>query len=129
MKIAIRKEPSGLIYISKTALNKFDIETLKQPPYNFSFTEVEDEYFDDIRASDFNDDLTFSYDKYNFRKKQERLINYECLVVSKIRLKYTLDQEIALLRQRDLKYAEFVEYNEYVEKCKAEAKKEVGYGI
>ena len=65
MKIAIRKEPNGSIYIDKTALQRFDEETLKQPPYNYSFVEVEKE---DCEPSDFNDDLTFSTEKYNARK-------------------------------------------------------------
>lgn len=65
MKIAIKKEQNGLIYIDKTALQKFNEETLKQPPYNYSFVEVEKE---DFEPYDFNDDLTFSLKKYNARK-------------------------------------------------------------
>ena len=53
--------------------------------------------------------------------KQE---NYEALIISKIRQKYTLDQELAILRQRETKPEEFAEYNNYVEECKVEAKKE-----
>lgn len=49
-------------------------------------------------------------------------IDYEQLVVSKIREKYTIDQELAILRQRDVKPTEFEEYNTYVEQCKTEAK-------
>ena len=71
MKIAIRKESNGLIYVDKTALNRFDKETLMKPPYNFSFVEVEQE---DFEPSDFNDDLTFSLDKYNARKQKENSI-------------------------------------------------------
>ena len=52
-------------------------------------------------------------------------MSYEEMVVSKIRKKYTLDQELAILRQRDSKPEEFSEYNEYVEQCKLEAKQEV----
>ena len=122
MKIAIRKEPDGSIYISKTALERFDEETLKQSPYNFNFVEVEKE---DCEASDFNEDLTFNIEKYNVRKQKENTINYESLIVSKIRSKYTIDQELALLRQRDVKSEEFAEYNAYVENCKAKAKEEV----
>lgn len=66
MKIAIRKEQNGLIYIDKTALQKFNEETLKQPPYNYSFVEVEKE---DFEPYDFNDDLTFNIEKYNERKQ------------------------------------------------------------
>lgn len=48
---------------------------------------------------------------------------YENMIVSKIRQKYSVNQELAILRQRDTKPVEFAEYNDYVEQCKAEAKK------
>ena len=38
----------------------------------------------------------------------------------KIREKYSLDDELAILRQRDTKPQEFEEYNSYVEKIKRE---------
>ena len=50
---------------------------------------------------------------------------YEGLIVSKIRQKYSVNQELAILRQRDTKPEEFAEYNAYVEQCKAQAKSEV----
>lgn len=68
MKIAIRKEPNGSVYIDKTALQRFDEETLKQPPYNYSFVEVEKT---DCEASDFEDNLFFNLEKYNARKQKE----------------------------------------------------------
>ena len=68
MRIAIKKDLNGLIYISKTALERFDEKTLKQPPYNFSFVEVEKE---DCETTDFNYDLTFNVEKYNARKQKE----------------------------------------------------------
>ena len=49
-------------------------------------------------------------------------IDYEQLVVSKIREKYSIDQELAILRQRDTKPQEFAEYDAFVEQCKVEAK-------
>ena len=49
---------------------------------------------------------------------------YEALIESKIRARYSVNQELATLRQRDTKPAEFAAYNTYVEKCKAEAKEE-----
>jgi len=119
MKIAIRKEPDGLIYIDKNL--REDIP-YTEPPYNFTIIEIEK---DDCVAEDFNDDLTFNLDKYNARKKQENTISYEQLVVSKIRERYTIDQELAILRQRDSKPQDFAEYNTYVEQCKTEAKGEV----
>lgn len=50
---------------------------------------------------------------------------YEREVVSRIRAKYSLNQELAILRQRDTKPAEFAEYNAFVETCKSEIKKEM----
>lgn len=51
---------------------------------------------------------------------------YENLVESKIRARYTLSQELAILRQRDTKQDEYQEYFNYCEACKAEAKAEIG---
>lgn len=65
MKIAIKKEPSGLIYIDRNAIKRFDEQTLIKPPYNFNFVEVDKE---DCEACDFNDDLSFNIEKYNTRK-------------------------------------------------------------
>ena len=49
---------------------------------------------------------------------------YEERVVEKIRARYSVDDELALLRQRDVKPDEFAEYNAYCEACKAEARAE-----
>lgn len=47
---------------------------------------------------------------------------YENYVNSLIREKYTLSQELAILRQRDTKPEEYAAYNAYCEECKAVAK-------
>ena len=47
---------------------------------------------------------------------------YEAEIILRIRKRYTVNQELAILRQRDTKPDEFAEYNAYVEQCKAEAK-------
>ena len=47
-------------------------------------------------------------------------IPYEQRVVNRIREVYSIDDELAILRQRDSKPEEFAEYNAYVEKVKAE---------
>ena len=52
---------------------------------------------------------------------------YEKEVNGRIRKRYSLSREMAILRQRDTKPEEFAEYNAYAEQCKAEAKAEV-YG-
>ncbi|MBR5845500.1 MAG: hypothetical protein IKY65_04495 [Rikenellaceae bacterium] len=51
---------------------------------------------------------------------------YEAIVISKIRKQYTVNQELAILRQKDSKPEEFAEYDDFVEQCKAEAKAELG---
>ena len=50
---------------------------------------------------------------------------YESEIIRKIRTKYTVNQELAILRQRDTKPYEFAEYNDFVEKCKKEIKEEL----
>lgn len=55
-------------------------------------------------------------------KKNER---YENTVEMNIRKKYSLSQELAILRQRDSKSDEYAEYNAYCEECKVKAKREV----
>lgn len=55
--------------------------------------------------------------------KQEK---YENKVVELIRKRYSLNQELAILRQRDTKTSEFEEYNAYAEECKNVAKSEEG---
>lgn len=47
-------------------------------------------------------------------------IPYEERVVSRIRAIYSIDDELAILRQRDTKPDEFAEYNRIVEAIKAE---------
>ena len=45
---------------------------------------------------------------------------YEQRVVDRIREVYSIDDELAILRQRDTKPHEFAEYNAFVERIKAE---------
>lgn len=51
---------------------------------------------------------------------------YEHLIIAKIRTRYSVNQELAILRQRDTKAEEFAEYNAYVEQCKREIKLKLG---
>ena len=55
-------------------------------------------------------------------KKKEIKIPYEKLVEKYIREKYSISQELAILRQRDTKPQEFEEYFNYAEECKRRAK-------
>lgn len=47
---------------------------------------------------------------------------YESEIVRRIRQRYSVNQELAILRQRDEKPEEFKEYSEYVEACKVAVK-------
>lgn len=140
MIIGIRNEPNASLYMDKEIYSRtqevideqgnitvqplFSDETLSNPPYNYTKVEIDDKY-SDCTSTDFNDDLTFSIEKYNARKQKENESKYEDVIVAKIRQRYSVNQELAILRQRDSKPIEFAEYNEYVEQCKAEVKTEM----
>lgn len=55
-------------------------------------------------------------------QKNTPSIPYEQRVVNRIRERYSIDDELAILRQRDSKPEEFAEYNAYVEQIKEEEK-------
>lgn len=124
MYIAIRKEPNGSLYMDKYFFNRYNDSDLAR--YNYTKVAIKDEYFDTFEFSDFNDNLTFNEEKYlaRIKKQQEEraVVEYENAIVALIRKKYNLNQELAILRQRDSKPEEFAEYNAYVEQCKAEVK-------
>ena len=141
MIIAIRKEPNGTLYIDKDIYSRtqevqdengnittqplFSEKELSKPPYNYTKVEI-DNVYSDCQASDFNDDLTFSVEKYNARKQKQDNDEYENKIVALIRQKYNVNQELAILRQRDTKPEEWNIYNEYVESCKRQVKEEFG---
>lgn len=52
-------------------------------------------------------------------------IDYPQFVENKIRTRYSVSAELAILRQRNSKPEEFAEYNAFCESCKAEAKTEL----
>lgn len=58
--------------------------------------------------------------------KIKTTIDYPQLVERKIRTKYSVSAELAILRQHDTKPEEFTEYNVFCEQCKAQAKTELG---
>ncbi len=51
---------------------------------------------------------------------------YENEIIQRIRKRYNVNQELAILRQRDSKPKEFEAYNAYAEQCKAEVKEMMG---
>lgn len=69
-------------------------------------------------------------DKFNKLAKLNNIseVRYKQMVVRRIRERYSQDDELAILRQRDTKPEEFAEYNEYVEECKVKLKAELGIG-
>ena len=137
MIIAIRKEPNGSLYMDKEIYSKtqevideqgnitiqplFSDETLSQPPYNYTKVDIDVKY-SDCRASDFNDDLTFSIEKYNARKQKENKLNYKKEVERLVALRYDIYDELAIQRQKEEKPEEYKEYYDYVESCKLQAK-------
>lgn len=52
---------------------------------------------------------------------------YKQRVVELVREEYSIDDELAILRQRDTKIDEFNAYNSFVEECKVTARREI-YG-
>ena len=58
----------------------------------------------------------------SWEKIGENVLSYEDRVVNRIRERYNINQELAILRQRDVKFEEWMEYNNYVEQIKTEEK-------
>ena len=56
---------------------------------------------------------------------QQPQINYDKLVSDFIRERYTIDQELAINRQRDTKPEEFQEYFDFCEQCKIKAHEQI----
>ena len=63
---------------------------------------------------------------YNRLPDNEKKASYGELVEQLIRKKYTVGAELAILRQQNTKFGEFIEYNAYAEQCKAKAKEILG---
>ena len=56
---------------------------------------------------------------------EEYVPSYEERVVELIRERYSIDDEIAILRQKDTKQDEYQAWYDYCESCKAQAKENV----
>ena len=50
-------------------------------------------------------------------------ISYEELIIRLVRSEYSIDEEFAILRQRETKAEEFQTYYDFVEQCKTAARK------
>lgn len=55
-------------------------------------------------------------------RSEPALLTYEQLVQQRIRKRYSVDDELAILRQRDTKPEEFTVYFDYAEQCKTVAR-------
>lgn len=68
--------------------------------------------------------LATAEEKDRYTPQPEPLSTYEQQVEAMIRQRYSVSDELAILRQRDTKPEEFKDYFDYCEQCKAEAKRE-----
>lgn len=92
---------------------------LKSPCLEEGYEEITEEEFNELTKPKV---YTPSTEEELAEIKQQ---NYENRVVELLRVKYSLNQELAILRQRDDKPEEFAAYNAYAEECKATAKAEI----
>lgn len=90
------------------------VEEIKETPA-ISAKDAYDEY-EDIQVY-----IPYTAEELAERKQQK----YEDRVVELLRKKYTLNQELAILRQRNEKPEEYQAYHDYAEQCKATAKREI----
>ena len=77
--------------------------------------------YPDVVFEDFISGI-FSEELYSLRKKDTNNELYKQSIIRKIREKYSIDDEMAIVRQRISKPAEYAEYETYCEQAKAEAK-------
>lgn len=108
------QEQSHIEVIAEYPNGGKDVKEVIDVPYSPA-KEAWDEY-EDIK-------VYIPYSKKELERMQSE--RYEKTVEMNIREKYSLSQEIAILRQRDSKPEEYAEYNAYCEECKAQAKNEL----
>lgn len=121
MKVALRNNELFINYDKR-----FSDDVITAEPYNYQITNVPDGInLSDIAYSDFDNiegKYIFNISKFNLRKQAEKekeiIINYKTQIDELIREKYSINDEIAILRQRDTKTNEFNEYFEFVENIK-----------
>lgn len=121
MKVALRNNELFINYDKR-----FNDNVITAEPYNYQITSVPDDIdINDIVYSDFDNiegKYIFNISKFNLRiqaeKEKETIFNYKTQIDELIREKYSINDEIAILRQRDTKTNEFNEYFEFVENIK-----------
>lgn len=82
---------------------------------HFNIEEVQENEIDD------NENIV-TVTKYQADVMRVSDVSYSGIVNAMIRNKYSLDQEFALQRQREIKSEEFFHYNSFCELCKAAAR-------
>lgn len=103
---------------------RFSDEVIVAEPYNYQLVVLPDG-ITDVEYTDFcKVDGVFVFD---IASRTERLQSvqkqtYSVLIEQGIRKQYSINDEIAILRQRDTKPQEFADYNAYVEVIKQQAR-------
>lgn len=128
MKIAIRNNEVFIDYAERFS----DVEITAEP-YNYQIAIVPDENdIGEITYTDFDivdRKYIFNESRYITRitaeKEMVNNLEYKTTIDKLIRQRYSVSDEIAILRQRDSKPEEYAEYNAYCEECKAQAKREL----
>lgn len=127
MKIAIRKNDLFINYA-----DRFSDDEIISTSYNYQIVILPDDIDKDkITYSDFDivdGKYNFNVAKFNTRitaeKEAVKNLEYKTTIDRLIRQRYSVSDEIAILRQRDNKPEEYAEYNAYCEECKSQAKRE-----
>lgn len=125
MNIAIRKNDVFVNYFKR-----FSDEEITGKPYNYQIAIVPDDVdITDITYADFDNvdgKYIFNAIKYSARiiteKENDKQIEYKSQIDELIREKYSINDEIAILRQRDTKPIEYEEYFDFVERIKQNVK-------
>lgn len=128
MKIAIRSNELFINYAER-----FSDDEIVAEPYNYQIVVVPDDIdIAEITYSDFDivdGKYNFNVAKFNTRitaeKETVKNLEYKSTIDRLIRQRYSVSDEIAILRQRESKPEEYAEYNAYCEECKAQAKSEL----
>lgn len=94
------------------------VEYTERPEISTPGNELREVYADN------GDRITVTWEEYT--PEPEPGPSYEEQVVALIRERYSADDELALLRQRDTKPEEFEQYFNYCEECKATVKQKLG---
>lgn len=117
IKIASNNRVETFYYGNSKKENWIEIDSIPEPKQKEGYIPVP--YYRDGK-------IVYEYEPIPQVPEEEEQpipeIPYEERVVAKIRERYSIDDELAILRQRDTKPDEFEAYNAYAESCKEEAR-------